>query len=52
MAYAKRLQEAGVEVTLEVVEGGFHGFDRLEPEASISKAFFDAQVAFLEAKLG
>ena len=39
IAYARRLQEAGVPVTLEVVEGAYHGFDGLVPEAPSSMAF-------------
>lgn len=49
--YADRLREAGVATELEVVEGAFHGFDRVVPNASISKRFFEAQVAALKKAL-
>ncbi len=48
LAYAARLREAGVEVTVDVVEGAFHGFDVLSPAAPVSRRFFDAQVAAIE----
>lgn len=47
VAYAARLQEAGVPTTLEVVDGAFHGFDAVLPKAPVSRAFFEAQVAAL-----
>ncbi len=37
--YARRLSEAGVPVTLKVVEGAFHGFDLIGPEALIVRDF-------------
>jgi len=43
-AYARRLADAGVPVTLEVVEGAFHGFDAVLPRAGVSRRFLDAQV--------
>ncbi len=45
LAYARRLVEAGVPASLEVVDGAFHGFDAVMPKAPVSRAFFDAQVA-------
>jgi acetyl esterase/lipase len=37
--YARRLIESGVPTELCVVPGGYHGFDIIAPEASVSKAF-------------
>ncbi|WP_218177199.1 alpha/beta hydrolase [Pseudomonas gingeri] len=45
--YAQRLEQAGVEVHLEIIEGAFHGFDLAAPNALISKRFFELQVAAL-----
>jgi acetyl esterase/lipase len=51
VAYARRLQEAGVPCTLEIVPGAYHGFDRTQADAPVSKAFFEAQVAALAKAL-
>lgn len=51
VAYAERLRAAGVEADLHVVDGAFHGFDALRPQASISEAFVAGQVAALAAAL-
>jgi acetyl esterase/lipase len=37
--YARRLIDSGVSTELCVVPGGYHGFDIIVPEASVSKAF-------------
>ena len=37
--YAKRLIDSGISTELCVVPGGYHGFDIIAPEASVSKAF-------------
>ena len=50
VAYAKRLEAAGVPVALEIVPGVFHGFDRL-PRANVAKAFRASQVAALRRAL-
>jgi hypothetical protein len=34
-------------VTLDVVEGAFHGFDAVAPGRPVSQRFFDAQAAAL-----
>lgn len=47
VAYADRLQQAGVPTQLETVPGAFHGFDLLMPKANVSKAFFAGQCAAL-----
>ncbi len=39
MEYARRLVHAGVGTELLVAPGAFHGFDRLVPDAEISKQF-------------
>ena len=46
VAYANRLEEAGVECRLEVVEGAFHAFDMIAPGASVSRRF---RTSMLEA---
>ncbi|MEZ0365342.1 alpha/beta hydrolase [Mycobacterium sp. pUA109] len=51
LAYAERLQQAGVPCTVEVVPGAFHGFDRLAPKAPVSQAFLASQCASLRAAL-
>lgn len=50
--YANRLRAGGVRCVTEIVPGAFHGFDMVCAQAEVSKAFFDAQVAALEAALG
>jgi acetyl esterase/lipase len=49
VAYASRLQEAGVACELHVVEGAFHGFDAVRPRAGVSQRFRSSQVASLAA---
>ena len=51
LAYAARLRDAGVPVSLEVVDGAFHGFDVVSPGAPVSRRFFDAQIAAIEGAL-
>lgn len=51
VAYADRLRAAGVECTVNVVPGAFHGFDRVVPRAGASLAFRSAQVAALGSAL-
>ncbi len=52
VAYADRLNAAGVACELDVVQGAFHGFDAIAPKAGVSQAFRAAQVAALAAALG
>jgi acetyl esterase/lipase len=52
VAYAERLNAAGVPCELDVVEGAFHGFDLVRPNAGVSQAFRSAQMAALAAALG
>jgi acetyl esterase/lipase len=51
VTYADRLRAAGVACALDVVNGGFHGFDLIRPKAGVSQAFHSAQVAALAAAL-
>lgn len=50
--YAERLRAAGVPVEVEVVEGAFHAFDHVRPDARITRLFRDAQARALGAGLG
>jgi acetyl esterase/lipase len=47
LAYAERLQAAGVPCRVEVVDGAFHGFDGILPKADVSLSFFHSQCALL-----
>lgn len=47
LAYAQRLEAAGVPCEVEVVKGAFHGFDGIVPKAAVSQSFFDSQCAML-----
>lgn len=51
LAYAERLQQAGVPCHVEVVPGAFHGFDLVVPKAQVSQAFFASQCASLRSAL-
>lgn len=42
--YARRLTEAGVPTDLLVVPGAFHAFDRVAPEAKVSRRFTAAKM--------
>jgi acetyl esterase/lipase len=43
VAYAQRLTDAGVPCHVEVVQGGFHGFDRVAFRTPMARAYFDSQ---------
>jgi acetyl esterase/lipase len=47
LAYADRLQQAGVPCEVETIPGAFHGFDLLLAKAPVSRAFFASQCASL-----
>ncbi len=47
VAFAQRLRAAGVPVMFEEVPGAFHAFDRVVPQAAVSRRFFDSQVGAL-----
>jgi acetyl esterase/lipase len=51
LAYAERLEQAGVDCTLHVTPGAYHGFNVVEPKAAVSRAFWQSQVTALEGAL-
>ncbi len=51
VSYGHRLADAGVACDIDVVEGAYHGFDLLRPDAITSRRFQDAMVASLEQAL-
>jgi acetyl esterase/lipase len=51
LAYAHRLQGAGVPCEVHVVDGAFHGFDSVRPRAAITSRYREAQVRTLAAAL-
>jgi acetyl esterase/lipase len=50
LEYARRLVDVGIPVTLNVVPGGFHGFDGV-PGSSLAKQFKTALISALRAGL-
>jgi acetyl esterase/lipase len=50
--YAERLRAAGVDCQLDVIEGAYHGFVVVDPDAPVSRAFLAAQIAFMGEQLG
>jgi acetyl esterase/lipase len=51
VAYARRLQQAGVSTTLHTVPGAYHNFDSIEANTAISQAFLQAQTTALDNAL-
>lgn len=51
-AYAERLRAAGVSVTLDIVEGAFHGFDAIAPKAPVSQRFRETLAAAIARAVG
>lgn len=49
VAYASRLNRAGVPCHLDVIQGAFHGFDQVAPQAGVSQDFFESRCAQLAA---
>lgn len=50
--YARRLEEAGVPVELQVVPGAFHAFEMVVPRAAVSRAFVASQLEAMARALG
>lgn len=51
LAYAQRLEASGVRCEKTVVDGGYHAFDVVSPDAEVSRAFLGAQLRALGAAL-
>jgi len=51
LAYAERLDAAGVPCEVHVVPGAFHGFDRIAAKSSVARGYFESQVASLQQAL-
>jgi acetyl esterase/lipase len=51
VAYAHRLREAGVPCGLEIVDGAFHGFNRVAGSAPVTRRFRAAMVGALREAL-
>lgn len=51
VAYAARLEAAGVRCTLEIAEGAYHGFDEVSRGARVTKRFLASRDAALRAAL-
>ena len=52
VAFAQRIWAAGGRADLHVWAGGYHGFDGLVPEATVSRAARSARIAWLQRILG
>ena len=48
IAYAERLDAAGVESELCVVPGAYHAFDNIVPNVEVSRMYFDSQCESLQ----
>lgn len=51
VAWARRLEAAGVACDLLVVEGAYHGFDVAQPRAEVSRDFLRARIAAFRGAL-
>ncbi len=52
LAYARRLQDAGVDATLHVVPGAYHGFDTVDIGSPTSLTYREEHLRVLAAALG
>ena len=52
LAYAARLNSAGVPCEVHEVPGAFHGFDGIAPKVAVSQAYFDSKCESLARALG
>ena len=51
MAFAQALDAAGVDTTLDVWAGAYHGFDQIKPKAPQSRELIDALIDHLRHHL-
>ena len=51
LAYADRLNAAGVPCEVHEVAGAYHGFDGIAPKSSVAQAYFDSKCASLQRAL-
>jgi acetyl esterase len=51
-AYAQTLMDNGVEVELNEIKGGVHGFDLLAASSSVSKDAMQRRIQFLRRVVG
>jgi acetyl esterase/lipase len=47
LAYARGLRDAGVPCTVNVVRGGYHSFDLIQPWTPVARAFRHTQISAL-----
>lgn len=52
VSYAERLREQGVPVTLDVIDGYYHGADRVAPDAPLTRDLLTRQADALRRGLG
>ena len=52
LAYAARLNAAGVPCEVHEAPGAFHGFDGLAPRASVSQQYFDSTCSAMNRAMG
>ncbi|WP_109530709.1 MULTISPECIES: alpha/beta hydrolase [Nocardia] len=52
VAYARRLSDAGIACTLDIVPGAYHGFDLVERRSSVTRDFSCRRMAALAIALG
>ena len=52
LAYAERLNAAGVPCETHVVAGAFHGFDQIAPKSSVARRYFESKCAAISRATG